>query len=117
MNRCTGINRDGTQCRMKAVTKGLCFAHSKLPSAEIFQWDAGEIENRIRCLSVKELQALELVCAGEVYEKAAVVLGITSGSFANRLSIARKLAGMKTIQQLIALYAVYRAQIGGERMP
>jgi len=107
--RCTSLDRDGQRCDMKAIANGLCFAHSQLPHAEIFQWALTEIEDRIRCLTVKQLQALELVCDGQTYEAAATVLGVTSGSVANRLSAARAAAGMATIQQLIALYAIWRA--------
>ena len=116
-NRCTGTNRDGTRCLMAAVQNGKCFAHSQLPHAEIFQWSAGDIEYRIRCLTPKQIQALERVCNGETYQAAAAVLGVTFGSFANRLSIAKARAGVKTIQQLIAMYAAWRVQKVGDPIP
>jgi predicted DNA-binding protein (UPF0251 family) len=94
---------------MKAVANGLCFAHSQLPHAQIFQWALTEIEDRIRCLTTKQLQALELVCDGQTYEVAATVLGVAQGTFCNRLSSARAAAGVATVQQLIVLYAIWRA--------
>jgi len=107
--RCTSLDRDGQRCDMKAVANGLCFAHSQLPHAEIFQWALTQVEDKIRSLSVKQLQALELVCDGQTYEAAAARLGVAPGTFANRLSAARAAADVRTVQQLIALYSVWRA--------
>jgi DNA-binding CsgD family transcriptional regulator len=124
--QCTALTRSGDRCPMRATENGLCFSHFQIsqqvefygvPCAEIFTWPAGDVAYRIRCLTPKQIQALELLCSGMTYERAGEVLGICYGTLANRLSLARKRAGVRTVQELVALYAAWRARKAGESMP
>lgn len=118
--QCNGLTRTGKRCSMQAVKDDLCFHHSQLAHpvwiADIFLLSQEEIELRIRRLTPKELQALELVCDGQTYKRAAAALGMTPGSFGNRISLALAHAGTKTMQQLIALYAIWRREQRAQRV-
>jgi DNA-binding CsgD family transcriptional regulator len=110
--RCSRALPDGTQCKRRAFQDFRCFMHSGLERAEIFQWLPTEIESRIGNLTVRQIQALERVCDGHTYETAAEALGVAYGSFSNRLIAAKERAGVKTVHELIVLYAIWRVQIG-----
>ena len=113
MNKCKGLNRTGEPCSKQAMNDSdLCFSHSQITyparQADIFLLSPDEIEYRIHGLTWKQVEALELLCSGETYHSAGVILGIDSGTFTNRVSAAIKRADVRTRSQLICLYAIWR---------
>jgi len=118
---------------MTAVKNGLCFSHLQMAFSDreeaferasdpvleigyqpqIFLLPSCEIERRIKCLTKKQLEALEYLAGGETYQSAGLILGIDSGTFTNRVSVAVRRAGVKTRMQLICLYALWRSGKAG----
>ena len=113
MSKCTGINRDLTQCELEALPgSGFCFSHSqtsrRVYRAQVFTLSPEEVEARIKRLTPKQLEALEYLSGGETYESAGEVLGVVALSLVNRVSTAVKRAGVRSRCELIALYAMWR---------
>jgi len=120
--KCTGINRDLSQCKLEALPgKQFCFSHDqtsrRVYRAEVFTLAPEEVDDRIRRLTPKQLEALEYFAGGHTYQSAGVILGINQVSFTNRVSVAIRRAGVQSRLQLMCLYAMWRAAKRESQIP
>jgi hypothetical protein len=136
--QCESRTRSGARCRSFAIEGDLyCYHHSPArheqrketneylseirkrpsyvfypPKGSVFSLSRAEINRRIRCLTPRQLEALEFVVSGRSFDRHGEALGIVARTFQSRLSSAQNHTGMLTRAQLICLYAIWRAQSG-----